>query len=110
MMAGSSGTPQYAGGEKAVQFSRVVTLADTSFATITVSFPRSTKPTKIIISVSAGAALVQVQGLGPETYGGAVSPNVPLVIDLKGYPEATSIPVQVEQLAASTIAGSVFYP
>jgi hypothetical protein len=108
--ATGGGTPTYGGGAKGVPFSRVVTVADTSFATITVTLPRSTKPTKIVASVSAGSANIQVQGNGQEMYAGAIAPNVPLVLDLAGYPEVTSVPVQVEQFAASTLNGSVYYP
>jgi len=97
------------GGQKAVQFSRAVTAADTAFATITVTLPRSSKPIKIKFTISAGVALVQVQGNGVEYYGDQVGPNIPTVLPLAGFPETTSVNVQVEQLAASTLAGSLFY-
>jgi hypothetical protein len=99
----------FTGGSKAVQFSRTTTTADASFATITVTLPRSSKPIGMLVSVSTGIALVQVQGNGVELYGGSVSQNLPLQLNLPGFPETTSVNVQVEQLAVSTIAGSLFY-
>lgn len=97
------------GASKGVPFSRVVTIADTSFANITVTFPRSSKPIKVTLAVSAGSALAQIQGLGAELYAGVISPNLPADIVLTGLPETTYVVVQVEQLAASTIGGVVFY-
>ncbi len=106
-MIGASGVK--GGGNKAVPFSRVVTAADTAFASTTVNFPRSTKPKGIQLAVSAGAALVKVQGLGPETFAKAVSVNTPTYLDLSSYPETTSIIVQSEILAAATLIGAVDY-
>jgi hypothetical protein len=97
------------GGQKAVQFSRTTTTADTVFATITVTLPRSSKPISIKFTVSTGVALVQVQGNGVEFYGDQVGPNIPTILPLSGFPETTSVNVQVEQLAVSTLAGSLFY-
>lgn len=104
-----AGSISVRGGNKGVPFSRVVTVADSTFANITVTFPRSTKPIKVTAAVSAGSALVQVQGLGGEVYAGAVSPNLPADIFLSGLPETTYVVVQVEQFAASTLGGVVFY-
>jgi len=105
----SASVPSFGGASKGVPFSRVVTVADSAFANITVTFPRSTKPISLVASISAGAGALQVQGLGQEFYAGAISPNVPLVLSLQGLPETTSIVVQVEQFAASTLSGAVFY-
>jgi hypothetical protein len=107
--SGASNVGSTQGGAKAVQFSRAVTAADTAFATITVTLPRSSTPIAIKFTISAGTALVQVQGNGVELYGDQVGPNIPTVLPLPGFPETTSVNVQVEQLAASTIAGSLFY-
>jgi len=106
-----SQAPSYAGSAKAVQFSRTVTVNDTSYATITVTLPRSSRPISLIATISTGTALIQVQGNGVEYYGGAISPNVPLTLSLAGFPETTSVNVQTEQLATSgsTLAGSLFY-
>ena len=110
MMAGPrAGVPSYGGSARGAPFSRLVTLADTSFATITVTLPRSSKPLYIIASVSAGSANLQVQGNGVEYYAGAIAPNVPLTLSLSGFPETTSVNVQVEQFAASTLNGAVYY-
>jgi hypothetical protein len=105
----SANAPSFAGGARAVTFSRVVTVADSSFATITVTLPRSTYPTYIIAAISAGAGVIQVQGNGPETYATAVTVNVPASLSLAGFPPSNTVGVQVEQFAASTLTGAVFY-
>jgi len=105
----SSVPPSTQGGAKAVQFSRSITVADSAFATITVTLPRSSKPIGVQLTISTGVALVQVQGNGVELYGTQVGPNVPSYLPLPNFPETTSVNVQVEQLAASVLAGSLFY-
>jgi hypothetical protein len=95
-------------GSRAVQFSRSVTAADTTFASTTITFPRSSKP-EAVFAGSTVAVSIQVQGNGVEFYGGALVPNVPLRIPLDNFPETTSLTIQTEILAAGAVAGSVFY-
>jgi hypothetical protein len=109
-MGGSTpATAGVSGGARSVPFSRLVTVADSSFATTTVTLPRSSKPIKIVLAVTASAAIVQVQGNGPEVYSVTVSNTMPSVLDLTGFPETTTVGVQSEILGAATLTGSVFY-
>jgi hypothetical protein len=106
---GAFSTPSATGGSKGVTFSRVVTIADSSFANITVSFPRSTFPLSLLATITAGAGVIQVQGNGVESYAVPVTVNVPANLSLAGFPNTGYVVVQVEQFAASTLAGVVFY-
>ena len=108
------GVPAYGGGQKSVVFTNSTT-TNTTAATTTVTLPRSTKPIKLIASVSnAGSATISVQGLGPETYTGVISTNVPLVLSLAGLPESTSVIVTYGIFVNNTttptyVLGSIFY-
>jgi hypothetical protein len=105
----TGGAPAIVGGPRGVVFSRLVTVADTSFATTTVTLPRSSQPLYILLSVTAGAAVIQVQGNGPETYATTVSTTLPSTLQLPGFPQTTTVGVQSEILAAATLTGVVFY-
>ena len=107
--AGSAAPQSTRGGPKGVNFSRAVTAADTVTVTLSVALPRSTKPIAAKFTISAGTALISVQGNGIETYGDQVGPNIPTVLPLDGFPETTYVVITVEQLAASTLAGTLYY-
>jgi hypothetical protein len=109
MSRGYAGNAVNAGAAKGVAFSRAVTAADTAFASTSVALPRSSKPLYLNLSVSAGAALVQVQGNGVEYYSTTVTVNQPTNLPLTGFPETTSVSVQSEILAAATLAGTLYY-
>ncbi len=96
------------GKGQSVPFTRTSTAVETVFTTTTVDFPKSAKATKITI-VCTVAALVQVAQLGGQVYSIVVAPNVASVLDISGYPEATSLPVQTQLLAIGTIAGTASY-
>ena len=110
-VGGAQSVPGVKGAAKGVNFSRTVTVNDSSYANITVTFPRSSKPIYLLATISTGTALIQIQGLGAELYSGSISPNLPLVLSLSGLPETTYVVVQTEQLATSgsTLGGTVFY-
>nr|CRY95882.1 hypothetical protein [uncultured prokaryote] len=99
------------GGSRSVPFSRTVTAADAAgtFTAIDVALPRSSRPLRVVVSVTVGAAAVQVQGNGPEFYTGICTVNAPLTLPLPGVPEATYLNVQVNQLSIGTLVGSLFY-
>ena len=110
----SSGVGSYGGGTKGVTFA-VSSTTNTTSATTSVTFPRSTKPVKLIASVSGGGtANITVQGLGAEMYAGSISANVPLVLPLAGLPEGTSLTISYQIFVTNTttatyVNGTVFY-
>lgn len=106
---GTPVAPSTSGNYKGVAFSRTVTAADASFATIDVSLPRSSKPIYIKSTISAVSAAIQVQGNGTELYSDAVAVNLPSTLQLTAFPESTYVNIQVEQFGASTFAGSLFF-
>jgi len=107
-MFGANQTNQFAGRSKGVAFFRTTGTVETVFVTTTVTFPRSSKPTHMIITCT-GPGMVQVQGNGAEFYSGALSANVPLVLPLTGLPESLTLAVQTQILIIGSVTGTVFY-
>jgi len=95
-------------GGKAAPFSRTASTTDSSFASTTVTLPRSSKPIGVAL-IATAACLVLIQGNGQEFYSRPVTPNVPSYISLGGYPEVTSVVVQSKFPAKGTVQGAIDY-
>ena len=111
MMGAGSAAPVFAGSPKGVTFSTSTTTTN-ALATTTVTLPRSSKPIRLLVSVTPGAsANIQVQGNGVEFYAGSCSPNLPLSLPLTGFPETTTLNVQYIIYCTTTayINGTLFY-
>jgi hypothetical protein len=91
-------------GAQGVSASRTATGAESSFTTTTVTFPKSARPTTVIVTVSASAVQVNVPTLGAYVVAGVATLNTdPLVLDVSMLPEATSIGIQTQAAAAQVI-------
>ena len=90
-------------GGQSVPTSRTATGAETSFTTTTVTLPKSGKPTKVQVTISAGSVLVQVATAGNYTNAGVATVNSPISIDLSAVPEQTSVDIQTQAGGAGVI-------
>ena len=99
----------YSGSPRSAPFTRHATTTDSTFASTTVTLPRSSKPLGIQLSLSALAGTVRVQGNGQEYYATAVVVNTPKYLPLSGYPEVTSVVIQSKLAGAAYLTGSVDY-
>ena len=108
MGPGNAAASGFAAGPRSVPFSRTTTTTDSTFASTTVTFPRSTVPIVIHLASSV-LALVQVQGNGKEMYAATVTANQPRDLYLPGFPETTTIVIQSKLPAKGSVAGAVDY-
>ena len=97
------------GGPRSAPFTRHATTTDSSFASTTVTLPRSAVPQGVQVSISALAGTVRVQGNGVEYYATAVSVNNKSYLTLPSFPETTSIVIQSKLAGAAYLTGSVDY-
>jgi len=95
-------------GTRSAPFSRTASTTDASFASTTVTLPRSTKPIGVALSTTA-ACLVRVQGNGQEFFARAVSPNIPAYIVLDTYPPSLTVVIQSKFPAKGSLVGSIDY-
>ena len=107
-MFGSGNRPGNTG--PSVTGSHTSTAAETSYTTVALTAPRSTKWKKLVITTSAGISIVQVQGNGPEFIYGNATPQVPGEIDLSKLPVSNTLDVGVENVAGvATTVVTAYY-
>lgn len=87
-----------------VPASRTSTAAETSYTITVISFPKSAKFRRLILSAVGAAFLVTITAVGQENKAMVAVPNVETQVDLTGYPDAISLSVSTEAQGVGTIA------
>jgi len=105
---GGFGVSTPGAGGKAQPFSRTASTTDSSFASTTVTLPRSTKPLGVALVTSA-AVLIKIQGNGQEFFSRPVAPNVPSYIVLDTFPPTSTVVIQSKFPAKGTVLGAIDY-